>query len=135
MSVVKIESGVVVQTWRDVKTVDEAVAKYGLDPDTLVEADHASGMLFAGGVFTAPPATAAVPPSTVSKLQLVRALRLTGDWGAVKASIKQSSTDVKEDWELAYQINRDDAIMSEFADALSLTEADVDALFVSAETL
>jgi len=54
MAVVKVTNGIVVQTWRDVKTVEDAVDKYGLDPSDLVEGDHPGGTEYDGNTFQAP---------------------------------------------------------------------------------
>lgn len=135
MSVVKIEGGVVVQTWHDVKTVEDAVTKYGLDPSTLVEADHPSGMLFDGDAFTLPPLPPAVPPSTVTQLQLVRAMRAAGLWSQFKSNLKQSPSEIKEDWEYASTLYRNDTLVLTFGEGLGLDTAAIDALFVEAATL
>lgn len=78
--------------------------------------------------------TAPVPQS-VTKLQLVRALRTAGLWGDVKSALKSSGTVVKEDWEYASQINRYDSLVASFAVAIGLTEADMDAIFVQGAEL
>ncbi len=83
MPVVKIENGEVVQVWRDVADIPAAVAKYGLNPAALVEADHPPGTLYDGSVFT-PPA-----PTPVSELEspLLTALRdLADDLGSQHAA-------------------------------------------------
>lgn len=75
MAVVKIESGEVVQVWQDVVNVAAAVAKYGLDPATLVEGDHPPGTLYDGAVFTAPERT----PTPEEESQVIQALRDLAD--------------------------------------------------------
>ena len=77
MAVVKIESGVVVQTWRDVVTVADAVEKYGIDLGDLVEADHPPGMLYDGNTFTAPLILPSVPVPESSGRRALRALAAT----------------------------------------------------------
>lgn len=54
MAVVKVTNGVVVQTWKDVGTVQDAVDKYGLNPNTLVEGNHPVGTEYDGNTFQAP---------------------------------------------------------------------------------
>lgn len=71
----------------------------------------------------------------ITKLQLVRALRLSNQWGGAKTALAQADTETKEDWEFAYYIYREDAIVVVFAQALSLTSTEVDALFAVANTL
>ena len=70
MAVVKIEGGVVVQTWRDVKTVADAVAKYGFSPSDLVEADHPPGTLYDGSSFS-PPSPPPPPEPTATGAQMI----------------------------------------------------------------
>ena len=70
MAVVKIEGGVIVQTWRDVKTVADAVAKYGFSPSDLVEADHPPGTLYDGSSFS-PPSPPPPPEPTATGAQMV----------------------------------------------------------------
>ena len=83
MAVVKIENGVVVQTWRDVEDVAAAVAKYGLDPVDLVEGDHAPGTLYDGTTFTAPEPT----PIVETESEILSALRdLADDLGQQHAA-------------------------------------------------
>lgn len=54
MAVIKVVDGIVVQTWRDVKTVQDAVDKYGLDSADLVEGDYPPGTEYDGTTFQAP---------------------------------------------------------------------------------
>lgn len=106
-----------------------------LDPLTEIESATARiGDSFAGGVFTR---AAPVPPEVVSKLQLIRALRIKGKWGQTKAAIASLSIDDKEDWEAAFQIKRADPLVATLGAAINppLTEAELDATFIAAETL
>lgn len=103
----------------------------------LATTDAEIGGTFDGQDFArrARPVVPASVPQHVTKLQLVRALRLSGDWGSVKSALKTSGTDTKEDWELSHIIPRDDSLMQGFAQALPLTPAEVDALFIQAAAL
>jgi len=71
-------------------------------------------------------------PATVTKLQLVRALRAAGLWTSVQALLSQAPATVQEDWEFAHLMPRDDALLAQFAAALELTEAQQAALFEAA---
>ena len=56
MSVVKVEAGVVIQTWHDVVDVAELAAKYGLFGDEYEDGDYPPDtILVSKGVFTEPP--------------------------------------------------------------------------------
>lgn len=85
-----------------------------------------------GGVHTnaSPPV-----PESVTKLQLVRAMRISGIWGTFKSMLKQSPTETKEDWEYVSVLDRDDDLTIAFGTELGLDTAGMDSLFVSAETL
>lgn len=74
-------------------------------------------------------------PTEVTKLQLVRGMRATGDWSSFKSSLKQSSTTIKEDWEYASVIDRYDSIVVAMGATLSLDTAGMDSLFITASTL
>lgn len=69
-------------------------------------------------------------PVSVAKLQLVRALRKQGDWNTVRSAIAQADADTKEDWEIAADIKRVDPIVEVLKIALSLTDAEMNDLFV-----
>lgn len=90
------------------------------------------GSTFVNGVFTQRTAPVRMP-DFVTKLQFVRALRAAGNWGGVKQSLAQASLEIKEDWDFVHILNRSDEVIAMFADALSLTETDVDDLFVDAD--
>ena len=89
MAVVKIENGVVIQSWRDVETVADAVTKYGLNPADLVEGDHPPGTLYDGSSFSPPPLPPPPPPPPESpERRAIRALAAeidAGTRGAVEA--------------------------------------------------
>lgn len=81
--------------------------------------------------YTPPPREAgpAPVPRTVTKLQLVRALRQAGLWGAVKQAIANSGAETKEDWDLSHTIPRNDPLLMGLASALGKTEAEIDDVF------
>ena len=74
-------------------------------------------------------------PATVTKLQLVRALRAADLWTSVQALLAQAPATVQEDWALAHLMPRDDPFIAQFAAALELTEAEQAALFEAAAEL
>lgn len=97
--------------------------------------DAEVGGMHDGVSFTRMPAIPEPAATTISKLQFVRSLRLAGEWGAVKAALKQSTTEVKEDWEHAYQLDRDDPMIANFADSLGIDAAAMDAIFEVGDNL
>jgi hypothetical protein len=70
MPVVKVQNGKVVQLWRDVNTVAQAVAKYG-QQDGLFRGNHPPGTLRVAGKFKAPPP----PVPVVEESAAVMAIR------------------------------------------------------------
>lgn len=101
----------------------------------LATADARIGGLHDGTDFVPMAPEAPSVPAVVSKLQLVRALRIAGLWVDVKGALKSAGTIVKEDWEYASQIDRDDVLMATFAAALGLTPETMDQVFMEAATL
>jgi len=93
------------------------------------------GYLWDGEAFAAPPAPAAPVPESVTKLQLVRALRQTEHKAAFDAALNVAPADTQEDWSLAVEIRRDDPLVASFASELDVSSADVDDLFRLAATL
>lgn len=74
-------------------------------------------------------------PASVTKLQLVRSMRALGHWSDFKSSLKQSSTTIKEDWEYASAIDRNDSLVVAMGATLDLDTASMDTLFITARTL
>lgn len=74
-------------------------------------------------------------PTSVTKLQLVRALRAAGLWTSVQALLAQAPATVQEDWALAHLMPRDDPFIAQFATALELTESEQAALYEAAAAL
>lgn len=81
-----------------------------------------------------PPAPPAVPAS-VSRLQLVRALRAAGLKQAFDAALAGAPAETQEDWSLAVEIRRDDPLVDTFAAALVVPVGEVDGLFRLAASL
>lgn len=82
-----------------------------------------------------PPRVITTTPRNITKLQLVRAMRLSGIWTSVRKAISQSPTSTKEDWEFATVIAREDDLVSSLGAGVGLTPADMDTLFMEASTL
>jgi hypothetical protein len=83
----------------------------------------------------APPAPEppAVPVS-VTPLQMRRALRATGLKNTVDAALAAASDEVREEWEYATEIMRNNTTLDQMAHALGKTDAEIDALFQLAAT-
>ena len=91
----------------------------------------------AGGIWQAPlaPEPDPSPVVWVSPLQARRALAQAGLRQAVEDWVAAQPQDVRDAWDYATQIRRDDPLIVAAGAALSLTQAQVDELFVLAETL
>lgn len=72
---------------------------------------------------------------SVSPLQIRRALRQAGLFEAVSAFVASADDDVRDAWEYAVQIDRTDPLIVGAAEALGVTDAQVDDLFRLAATL
>lgn len=70
--------------------------------------------------------------SELTKLQVIRALRAAGKWDALKAALAGASEDVREDWEAANTLRRNDPLIATFASALGITEAELDTMWTAA---
>lgn len=116
--------------------INVAMFEDSVEPDGVTTAVPSRttrvGDRLVGGVFTPSPKSV---PTTVTKLQLVRAMRSTGLWSTFKSSLKQSPTEIKEDWDYASVMDRDDELVMAFGVTLELDTAGMDALFIEASTL
>ena len=74
-------------------------------------------------------------PSSVTKLQLIRALREAGHKTAFDTELAAASADTQEDWSLAVRIATDDPLITTFATALGLDADARDALLRRAAEL
>jgi hypothetical protein len=77
-----------------------------------------------------------VPP-TVTLLQLRKALRAANAThiGQINSAVNSASDDVKDAWQYGGAINRNDEIVGVIATKLSMTDAQMDALFIEAAKL
>ena len=74
-------------------------------------------------------------PVAVTPLQARRALRAAGLLDAVGVVIAGAAVEEQETWEYAILIPRNDATLNQIADALGMTQAQIDELFIAAATL
>lgn len=79
--------------------------------------------------WTLAPAPPPPVPSSVSPLQMRRALRQQGLTEAVAAYVAQQNADTQDAWEYAVEIRRDDALIASAARAMNKTDAQIDDLF------
>lgn len=73
-----------------------------------------------------------VVPSSVTPIQMRKALRLSGLKASVDAALSQADETVQEEWEYATEVLRTDANLIAVAYSIGKTDADIDALFVLA---
>lgn len=81
-------------------------------------------------VTPAPPAV----PQVVTPLQARRAINAAGLRSSIEAAVAAADQDVKDAWEYATEIRRDNALIATMAATLNLTETDIDNLFIVAAT-
>lgn len=74
-------------------------------------------------------------PQSVAPNNARKAIRAAGLKPAVDAWLATQSEDVQDDWEYAVEIRRDSPTVEAAQIALGLTDAQMDALFVSAGAL
>lgn len=67
-----------------------------------------------------------------SKVHIMRVMRAQGMWNAVKQALERAPEDVREDWEAASRIRRDEPFFATFVQQLGFTNAQVDQLFAAA---
>jgi hypothetical protein len=73
-------------------------------------------------------------PNSCTKLGLKRAFAEQGTWSTVKAAIA-ADADALEEWNLAIEIKRTDALVEHMIAAIGLTEGQVDSLLIRANAL
>lgn len=74
-------------------------------------------------------------PVSVTPLQMRRALRATGLKATVDAALAAQSEEVREEWEFASEVRRDNATLNALGNDLGKSPADLDSLFQLAATL
>ena len=107
----------------------------GQPPEELAEFEASPDLAprkFAGVPFEQPPVTPAVPRS-VTPLQARKALRAAGLIDAVDAYLATQPAEIREAWEYAVEVRRDDqSVVAMTAAALGMTSAQMDQLFILA---
>jgi hypothetical protein len=73
--------------------------------------------------------------TSVTPLQIRRALRTVGLLDDITSFVEAAPVEVREAWEYAIQIDRDNALIAAAAEAIGATAEDVDNLFRLAATL
>ena len=90
---------------------------------------------YVDGKFSAPVVPVPVIPTTVSMRQARLALLQVDILDEVNTAIAAGTEADKITWEYATEVNRSDALVTNMAAALNLTEQDLDNLFTLASTL
>lgn len=72
------------------------------------------------------------PIVDASKVHMMRVMRAQGMWSAVKQALARAPEDVREDWDAASRIRRDEPFLAAFVQQLGFTNAQVDQLFAAA---
>lgn len=90
------------------------------------------GWSYADGVFSPPPTPEPVVtvPTSISKVQFVRAARASGLWATYQAAIE-----AHPDWPYVTEIPRNDPIVQAMASQLGFTEEQLDALWIAGASL
>jgi hypothetical protein len=120
--------------------VNVATSERALEPNWIQSDTAQIGWIYSNGEFTAPepePVEPTIPevPVEVTPLQIRRALRQLGMYDSVAAYIETQSDDVKDAWEYAITIYRNDSMIISAGEALGVTDDDIDDLFRLASTL
>ena len=120
--------------------VNVATSERALEPNWIQSDTAQIGWIYSNGEFTAPepePVEPTIPevPTEVTPLQIRRALRQLGMYDSVAAYIETQSDDVKDAWEYAITIYRNDSMIISAGEALGVTDDEIDDLFRLASTL
>lgn len=120
--------------------VNVATSERALEPNWIQSDTAQIGWIYSNGEFTAPepePVEPTIPevPTEVTPLQIRRALRQLGLYDSVATYIETQSDDVKDAWEYAITIYRNDSMIISAGEALGVTDDDIDDLFRLAQTL
>lgn len=74
-------------------------------------------------------------PQSITPRQARLVLNASGLRDSVEAAVAASSRDVRDFWEYALEIERDNALLLELSAGLGITSGQLDALFAQAATL
>ena len=119
-----------------VENVIEAPEDFSLAGFTLVASETAGiGWSYAGGVFV-PPSPPPIPvPAVIPLWKAKAALASAGLLAGAEQVIAAASPEVQWFWEYASEMRRDAPTLAALAGALSLSSAQVDDLFRSADAI
>lgn len=131
----RIENGAVVELFE----TDGDIAEM-FHPDLVwIEAPVgvAVGYSYNAGTFapSAPAAPAVHVPASVSPLQARRALLAAGLLNRVQTAVAGADQETQLAWEFATSVDRGSAVVAALAAALGLSDAQLDALFISAAAI
>ena len=123
----QIQNGVVINTI-EVDSLDFL-------PNLIEATTGGIGWTWDGETFTAPPAPPTPIPQSVTMRQARLALLGAGLLDTVETAIAGAGPAAKIEWDYATEVQRSAGLVPAMATALSLTDAQIDALFVTASTL
>ena len=109
-------AGAYVTTWPN-----DAVTRIGSEEE-LAAVLHMCGL----------PGPTAVVPQSVTMAQCRVALRRAGLLDRVSAAVAATGGEVQDAWEYSHVVRRDSALVASLGKQLALSDADIDALFLSA---
>ena len=127
MNAHQIQNGIVINT----------VVVESLDflPNLIEATTGGIGWTWDGETFTAPPAPPTPIPQSVTMRQARLALLGAGLLDTVETAIAGAGPAAKIEWDYATEVQRSAGLVPAMATALGLTDAQIDALFVTASTL
>ena len=123
----QIQNGVVINTI-EVDSLDFL-------PNLIEATTGGIGWTWDGETFTAPPAPPTPIPQSVTMRQARLALLGAGLLDTVETAIAGAGPAAKIEWDYATEVQRSAGLVPAMATALGLTDAQIDALFVTASTL
>ena len=123
----QIQNGVVINTI-EVESLDFL-------PNLIEATEGGIGWTWDGETLTAPSAPPAPIPQSVTMRQARLALLAAGLLSTVETAIAGVGPAAKIEWDYATEVQRGSGLVPAMATALGLTDAQIDALFVTASTL
>ena len=118
-----------------VTNIIESDAAFAATLGAIDATGAAIGDLWDGETFTAPPAPPTPIPQSVTMRQARLALLGAGLLDTVETAIAGAGPAAKIEWDYATEVQRSAGLVPAMATALGLTDAQIDALFVTASTL
>lgn len=120
-----IENGIVVNTIK-VESLD-------FMPNLIDGSDGGIGWEYINGELIEPTPIIEVP-QTITKLQAMKQLKAIDKWNALKV-VLASNEDVNDEWVLSDNLNRTYPLVLGMAQALDISDEELDTLFVEASKL